>query len=175
MNKITLAGRLTKDIEFIHKGKKLYAKGCVASNKKFKKNGKIQQETIYFNFLIKGKLAEFVSEQGEKVTKGKVVHLGGSLSQRHYVDSKGAKSTFMRVIVDEISFMEQAEFSDEVLDEFEKKANEALNNQSLTDEQIENLSSEMEADLIYALDLNGEIIGARSNETDDDGEELPFI
>lgn len=175
MNTLNIIGRLTKNVEFVRKGENLVAKGCIASNKKFKKGDKIWQDTIYLNFLIYGKLAEFASEHCEKLAKSKAVHLCGALSQRHYTDGKGAKSIAMQIIVDAISFLEQGHCSDEGLNQCENETARHLESENLTDEQMADLYDEVQADLIYHYDLNGKIIGATSNEKDEDKEELPFL
>ena len=65
MNSVTILGNLTKDIEFSYKGKVPLAKACVASNERYQmKDGKIRQQTTFFNLSIKGELAELTNSAG---------------------------------------------------------------------------------------------------------------
>lgn len=98
MNKIIVAGRLTKDGETrsTESGKHVYS-GSIAVNRKFKnKDG--EYETDFFNFVywnINDKFSEYLK-------KGKPVIIEGNLQNRNYEDKDGNKKYVTEIIAERI-------------------------------------------------------------------------
>lgn len=178
MNSIKIIGRLTKDAEFVRKDGKIVIKGCIASNTRFKQEDKVCQETIFLNFVIKDELAQFASEHKNQFVKSAVMLLYGNLSQGHYTDNKGAKSTYIQVVVGSIYFVKQEALSDEMLAKLDK-INEEVKTQDDKNKQIEmeklKMCDDFESELDIFYDLNGDIVGAGVNPHKDEREILPFI
>ena len=178
MNSIKIIGRLTKDAEFVHKDGKIIIKGCIASNTQFKQENKIYQETIFLNFVIKDKLAQFASEHKNQFVKSAIMLLYGNLSQGCYTDNKGTKSTYIQVVVGSIYFVKQETLSDEMFAKLDK-INEEVTIQDDRDKQLEmeelKMSDDFESELYIFYDLNGDIVGASVNPHKDEREILPFV
>lgn len=178
MNSIKIIGRLTKDAEFVRKDGKNIIKGCIASNTQFKQENKIYQETIFLNFVIKDKLAQFASEHKSQFVKSAIMLLYGNLSQGRYTDNKGTKSTYIQVVVGSIYFVKQETLSDEMLAKLDK-INEEVTTQDDRDKQLEmeelKMCDDFESELDIFYDLNGDIVGASVNPLKDELEILPFI
>lgn len=98
MNKIIVAGRLTKDGETrsTESGKHVYS-GSIAVNRKFKnKDG--EYEADFFNFVywnINDKFSEYLK-------KGKPVIIEGNLQNRNYEDKDGNKKYVTEIIAERI-------------------------------------------------------------------------
>ena len=178
MNSIKIIGRLTKDAEFVRKDGEIIIKGCIASNTQFKQENKIYQETIFLNFVIKDKLAQFASEHKNQFVKSAIMLLYGSLSQGRYTDNKGTKSTYTQVVVGSVYFVKQETLSDEMLAKLDK-INEEVTTQDDRDKQLEieelKMCDDFESELDIFYDLNGDIVGASVNPLKDEREILPFV
>lgn len=98
MNKIIVAGRLTKDGETrtTESGKAVYS-GSIAVNRKFKnKDG--EYDTDFFNFVYWN-----ISDNFSKyLKKGKAVIIEGSLQNRTYDDKDGNKRHVTEIIAERI-------------------------------------------------------------------------
>ena len=157
MNSIKIIGRLTKDAEFVRKDGKIIIKGCIASNTQFKQEGKVCQETIFLNFVIKDKLAQFASEHKSQFVKSAIMLLYGSLSQGRYTDNKGTKSTYTQVVVGSIYFVKQETLSDEMLAKLDK-INEKVKTQDDKNKQLEMEELKMCDDFESELDIFYDLI-----------------
>ncbi len=153
-----IVGRLTKDIEVLYKDEKPIIKGCVVSNERFKKDGKIHQNTLYINFIIAGKRAQVALSEKELFVKSALMWLDGSLLQGTF-QKNGVRNTYIQLVVERWSFVSQAELSDEVLkkfDEYNKWADEFC---EITEEQMQKLADEVaymeEMGLNSFFDANG--------------------
>jgi len=99
MNRVCLAGRLTRDpdVKAMASGK-MVANFTIAVDRRFKnKDG--QKETDFIPIVVWGKPAEFVAEY---VKKGSLVSLSGRLQVRSY-DKDGAKRYISEVVADEVN------------------------------------------------------------------------
>lgn len=106
-NKITLVGNLTKDIELSYPNGKAFARGCVATNRKFKtKNGEIKEETTFLYFIINGSMAEIANNY---LKKGSRVLFEGRLTQNDYTGKNGVQRYSYQVVVEEMRFLDSAQ------------------------------------------------------------------
>ncbi|KGI55212.1 single-stranded DNA-binding protein [Campylobacter sp. MIT 97-5078] len=104
-NQIQVLGNLTKDIELSYtQSGNAFAKGSVASNRKYKtKNGEERQETTFLNFIASGKIAEICNQY---LKKGSKVFMTGRLSQNNYTDKNGNSQTSYQIVVEKIQFLD---------------------------------------------------------------------
>lgn len=180
MNSVTILGNLTKDIEFSYKGKVPLAKACVASNERYQmKDGKIRQQTTFFNLSIKGELAELTKQQLH-LSKGQSVIISGKLIQKTYKDKNGKHNYFL-LRVNGIELVDKEPLSDEEIDKLvkgqEEYDKEFENFKESPEDLAENLGINIDegGNLMINYDKNGKIISARSFECfEDEGERLPF-
>ena len=178
MNSVTILGNLTKDIEFSYKGKVPLAKACVASNERYQmKDGKIRQQTTFFNLSIKGELAELTKQQLH-LSKGQSVIISGKLIQKTYKDKNGKHDYFL-LLVRGIELVDKEPLSDEEIDklvkgqeEFDKEFEKFKES---PDDSAEKFGINESGNLMINYDENGKIISAISFEWfEDEGEPLPF-
>ena len=103
-NQIQVLGNLTKDIELSYtQSGNAFAKGSVASNRKYKtKNGEEKQETTFLNFIASGKIAEICNQY---LKKGSKVFMTGRLSQNNYTDKNGNSQTSYQIVVEKIQLI----------------------------------------------------------------------
>ena len=98
MNKVTLIGRLTADVETKTygkgKSKGTYANFCVACPRPKKKDGDEETDFIYCSAF--GKVADFLDKYGKK---GGRVAIDGTLQQSTYTDKDDEKRTSYQVLV----------------------------------------------------------------------------
>ena len=103
-NKITLVGNLTKDIELSYPNQKAFARGSVATNRKYRsQNGEVKEEVTFLNFIINGKQAEIANQY---LRKGSKVLFEGRLAQNDYTDKNGIQRTSYQVVVEEMRFLD---------------------------------------------------------------------
>lgn len=105
MNKIILVGRLTKDVDFrTTKENMMVAKGSIAVNRPFKKNG----ETIadFFNIVAFKNTAELFYRFTHK---GSRVLIEGSIYNNQYTDITGHLRDAFEVNVDRIELLDSKE------------------------------------------------------------------
>lgn len=107
MNKVTLLGRLTKDIEVSTYGKGkdkgCYTNYCVAVNRP-KKKGEKESECDFIYCVSFGKTAEFLEEYARK---GARVLVEGTLQVENYEDRKtGDRRTSTKVIVNNVELID---------------------------------------------------------------------
>ena len=90
VNKVFIAGNLTKDPELKHTGQGTsVASMSVAVNESYKGNdGEWKKKTFFFNVVVWGKQAEFVCKY---CAKGTPVFVEGKLQTRSYETSAGEK------------------------------------------------------------------------------------
>ena len=102
MNKVILAGRLTKDIEvkYTQTGKAV-ARFILAVNRRVSKD-KEKQQADFIPIIIWNKLAEVCSKY---LTKGSQILVEGHLQIRDYVAQDGKKHYIAEVIAQELEFM----------------------------------------------------------------------
>ena len=103
-NKITLLGNLTKDIELSYPNQKAFARGSIATNRKYRsQNGEVKEEVTFLNFIINGKPAEVANQY---LRKGSKVLFEGRLAQNDYTDKNGIQRTSYQVVVEEMRFLD---------------------------------------------------------------------
>ena len=103
-NKITLVGNLTKDIELSYPNQKAFARGSIATNRKYNtKDGGVKEEVTFLNFIINGYMAEVANQY---LKKGSKVLFEGRLAQNDYTDKKGIQRNSYQVVVEEMRFLD---------------------------------------------------------------------
>lgn len=104
MNKITLLGRLTKDVELKLIGDRPLAEFSLAVNRKYK-NAQGERETDFFNCKLWGKTAETLQQY---TMKGQQLLVSGRVENRTFVNQEGQNVKFTEVIVEEFDFVEKS-------------------------------------------------------------------
>lgn len=102
LNKVVLAGRITKDVEL-----KQTTAGvavvtfAIAVNRKYVANG--QQTADFFDVTAWRQTAEFISRY---FRKGSSICVAGSLQTRSWEDKNGNKRTVTEIVADEAMFVD---------------------------------------------------------------------
>jgi len=98
LNKILLIGNLGSDPEmrYMPSGKKA-AQFRLATNRKYKMEGQIREETEWFQVVAFGRLAEIC---GEFLKKGKSVFIEGRIHTNNWIDNAGQKHYRTQVIAE---------------------------------------------------------------------------
>ena len=98
LNKILLLGHLGSDpeVRFLPSGKQT-AQFNVATNRKYKLEGQIREETEWFHVVAFGRLAEIC---GEYLKKGKQVFIEGRMRTRNWTDNGGQKHYRTEVVAE---------------------------------------------------------------------------
>ena len=104
MNKITLLGRLTKDVELKMIGDRPLAEFSLAVDRKYK-NAQGERETDFFNCKLWGKTAETLQQY---TMKGQKLLVAGRVENRTFVNQEGQNVRFTEVIVEEFDFVEKS-------------------------------------------------------------------
>lgn len=104
MNKVTLLGRLVKDVELRYSSGEnpiAVAKYTLAVNRLYKKEG--EPDADFINLIAFGKTAEFAEKYFKK---GQQVCIVGRLQIRSYEDETAKRHFFTEVVVEEQYFAE---------------------------------------------------------------------
>lgn len=135
MNKVILAGRLTKDIEvkYTQTGKAV-ARFILAVNRRVSKD-KEKQQADFIPIIVWNKLAEVCSKY---LTKGSQILVEGHLQIRDYVAQDGKKHYIAEVIAQELEFMgSKVTAGNEQLQNQEQNiSQEEITQDTATDEEI---------------------------------------
>lgn len=111
MNKVTLIGRLTSDVEAkTHgkgKSKVTYANFCLACPRPKKKDGDEVTDFIYCNAF--NNIADFLEEYSKK---GGRIAIDGTLQQSTYTNKDGEQRTSYQVLVNRVEIIDWAEKDD---------------------------------------------------------------
>lgn len=102
LNKVTLVGRLTRDLElkYLQTGMQV-ATFTLAIDRRFKnKNG--QREADFIPIVVWGKQAEHCSNY---IGKGSLVGVAGRIQTRNYDAADGTKRYVTEVVAEEVSFL----------------------------------------------------------------------
>ena len=105
MNKITLIGRLTRDVEMryiANNNNMAVARYTLAVNRPFKKNG--EQEADFLPCIAFGKTAEFAEKY---LAKGMRVAVEGRVQTGSYTNRDGQKVYTTEVVVERQEFLEK--------------------------------------------------------------------
>lgn len=135
MNKVILAGRLTKDIEmrYTQTGKAI-ARFILSVNRRVSKD-KEKQQADFIPIIVWNKLAEVCSKY---LTKGSQILVEGHLQIRDYVAQDGKKHYIAEVIAQELEFMgSKVTAGNEQLQNQEQNiSQEEITQDTATDEEI---------------------------------------
>ena len=103
LNRIVLAGRLTKDVEL----RKLATGMAVASfdlaSDELSKNADGSKKVIFIGVSLFGKSAENVAKY---VQKGSLVAVDGRITQRKYTNKQNQQVTSTEIVADNVQFLE---------------------------------------------------------------------
>ena len=100
MNKVTLLGRITKDVELrTTQSGVAVASFTLAVNRRFAKEG--QQNADFLNCVAWRQQAEFIAKH---FGKGKMIAIVGNLQSRSWDGQDGKKQYATDVVVDEVYF-----------------------------------------------------------------------
>lgn len=106
LNKIVLAGRLTRDpeLKYLPSGTPLCKLGIAASRKYKTKDGESREETLFINATCWRGTAEFV---GENFKKGRPIVVEGSLKSDEWEDKNtGQKRTKIEIHADRVQSLD---------------------------------------------------------------------
>ena len=100
LNKIILQGRMTKQCELRYtQNQKAVGTFSLAVERDFSK----EKQTDFFNIVVWGNTAEFVSKYTDK---GSMVIVSGRLTNREWNDSNGNKRITTEIVADNVYFAE---------------------------------------------------------------------
>lgn len=101
MNKVILLGRLTKDSEVRYSGQTAIAKGSIAVDRRFKKEG--EQTADFISYVAFGKTAEFLEKYGKKGTK---FAIEGRIQTGSFTNKEGQNVYTTDVVIEAVEFAE---------------------------------------------------------------------
>lgn len=103
VNKVTLIGRLTKDIDvgYTQNGAAIGKFSIAVNRTRSGANGNID-EVSYFNCKIFGKLAEAMKQY---LLKGKQIAIVGFLKQERWQDQEGRQQSMVSIGVEELELL----------------------------------------------------------------------
>lgn len=135
MNKVILAGRLTKDIEmrYTQTGKAI-ARFILSVNRRVSKD-KEKQQADFIPIIVWNKLAEICSKY---LTKGSQILVEGHLQIRDYVAQDGKKHYIAEVIAQELEFMglKVTAGNEQLQNQEQNISQEEITQDTATDEEI---------------------------------------
>ena len=103
MNKVTLVGRLTRDVESrTTESGKAMARFSVAVNRRFK-NAEGNYDADFINCICYDKTAEFI---GKYFSKGSAIGIVGRIQTGSYTNKDGAKVYTTDVVAEDAEFVE---------------------------------------------------------------------
>ncbi len=101
MNKFIGIGRLTKDSEVRYSGQTAIAKGSIAVDRRFKKEG--EQTADFISYVAFGKTAEFLEKYGKKGTK---FAIEGRIQTGSFTNKEGQNVYTTDVVIEAVEFAE---------------------------------------------------------------------
>lgn len=102
MNKVFIAGNLTRDPELRHtSGGASVCNFDLAVNRKFKQGDEWKTETMFFKICVWGKSAENCAKY---LTKGKGALVEGRLQNRSWEDKDGNKRISTEIVAENVQF-----------------------------------------------------------------------
>jgi len=105
LNKVMLAGRLTRDPEVRYAGDAPVANLGLAVNRRYKdKNGEWKDDTCFVNVVFWRKQAELVNQY---LKKGSAVLVEGRLQSRSWDTKEGEKRNTLEVLGDRVEFLDR--------------------------------------------------------------------
>jgi single-strand DNA-binding protein len=105
LNKVMLAGRLTRDPEMRYAGEAPVANLGLAVNRRYKdKTGEWKDDTCFVNVVFWRKQAELVNQY---LKKGSAVLVEGRLQSRSWDTKEGEKRNTLEVLGDRVEFLDR--------------------------------------------------------------------
>jgi single-strand DNA-binding protein len=105
LNKVMLAGRLTRDPEMRYAGDAPVANLGLAVNRRYKdKTGEWKDDTCFVNVVFWRKQAELVNQY---LKKGSAVLVEGRLQSRSWDTKEGEKRNTLEVLGDRVEFLDR--------------------------------------------------------------------
>ena len=104
LNKVILAGRLTRDPELKYTGSgQPYCRLGVANSRFYRdKDGNRQEATTFVDVVVWGQMAEGVAQ---RMTRGRAVLIEGRLQTRRWEDSEGTKHASVEIVANEMMML----------------------------------------------------------------------
>lgn len=102
MNKVTLVGRLTKDVELRNNGDNAFARFTLAINHPFKNKESGEYDADFISCKAFGKTAEFISEW---FSKGDPIGISGRIQTGSYENKNGDTVYTTDVMVESAEFV----------------------------------------------------------------------
>lgn len=103
VNKVTLIGRIGKDIELKKVKDTAAARVSLATTEYwYDKDKQKQEKTTWHNVVVWGRLAENVAKYA---SKGDLIYVDGKIDFRSYDDKDGQKKYIFEVIASSINFL----------------------------------------------------------------------
>lgn len=100
-NRVILMGRLTRDPELRTTPNGIaMCRFSVAVERRFSRQGE-EKQTDFFDVTVWRQTAEFVCKY---FSKGRMIHLEGTLQNNNYTDQNGVKHYATAIIADQVSF-----------------------------------------------------------------------
>jgi single-strand DNA-binding protein len=105
LNKVTLAGRITRDIElrYLPSGMAVAAFGLAINRKWKNQQGEQQEEVTFVDLDAFGKPAEVMNQF---LRKGSGIFIEGRLQLDQWTDKDGGKRSKMKVVVESFQFID---------------------------------------------------------------------
>lgn len=103
INRVTLIGRLVRDVEVKYTGNGMaIANGTVAIDRSVKKDGEWMKEANFFDFTIYGKQAENLKPY---LLKGKQIGIDGFLKQDRWIDQEGQNHNRISIVANDVQLL----------------------------------------------------------------------
>lgn len=104
LNRVTLSGRLTRDVELRSLNTGTYvARFTLASNKSVKKNDEWKDVPGFYDCVVFGKKAEVMSKH---LIKGQRIGVDGKLNFSSWENQEGKKQSRVEIYVEDFIFLE---------------------------------------------------------------------
>ena len=103
LNRIVLAGRLTKDVELRKLANGMAVASFNLASDELSKNADGSKKVIFIGVSLFGKSAENVAKY---VQKGSLVAVDGRITQRKYTNKQNQQVTSTEIVADNVQFLE---------------------------------------------------------------------
>lgn len=103
LNRIVLAGRLTKDVELRKLANGMAVASFNLASDELSKNADGSKKVIFIEVSLFGKSAENVAKY---VQKGSLVAVDGRITQRKYTNKQNQQVTSTEIVADNVQFLE---------------------------------------------------------------------
>ena len=110
LNRIVLAGRLTKDVELRKLTNGMAVVSFTLASDELSKNADGSKKVIFIGVSLFGKSAENVAKY---VQKGSLVAVDGRITQRKYTNKQNQQVTSTEIVADNVQFLEPKPQADE--------------------------------------------------------------